>query len=162
MKKTIFATILFVFGMLNVKAISNEKYYKTTYENNVYRVEEINDETYNNVNFSQLSNDYVETEYKKVSLNVLDDIIKLNIEWKKTPKIKSYDVIAVMSEGVTFNTNSIIGYQSATLTNDHQLVHYNMATQNTKLFNNGVGISMNLIDSAIYYNLSLRDRKSVV
>ena len=44
MKKTIFATILFVFGMLNVKAISNEKYYKTTYENNVYRVEEINDE----------------------------------------------------------------------------------------------------------------------
>jgi len=94
MKKAIFATILFVFGMLNVKAISNEKYYKTTYENNVYRVEEINDETYNNVNFSQLSNDYVAltNEDDKVS-NVENDVSEMKKDLKdiKEKPIKEYE-----------------------------------------------------------------------
>lgn len=158
MKKITFTIIVFLLGISNSKALSNEKYYKTTYENNVYKVKEISSKEYNSVDSNQLSDSYIETEYKKISLNILGNTVKLNVNWKKTPRYKSYDVIAIMGDGVTFDANSIVGYQIATLTNDHQTVHYDIATKNTKIFNNGIGISMNLIDTAIYYNLSLSIR----
>lgn len=60
-----------------------------------------------------------------------------------------------MSNDVTFNTNIILGKQLAILSDGTNIVNYNKTTQNTKLFNNGIGISMNLVNDAIYYNLTL-------
>lgn len=155
MKKVLFMIILFMFGILNSKAVSSEKYYKTTYHNNDYKLEEISVKEYDAVDLKQLLNSYIETEYKKISLNILANSAVLNVEWKKTPKYKSYDVIAIMGDGVTFDANSTVGYQRAMLSNDSEFIYYDITKKNTKIFNNGVGISMNLIDSALYYNLSL-------
>ena len=57
-----------------------------------------------------------------------------------------------MSNDVTFNTNIILGKQLAVLSDGTDIVNYNKTTQNTKLLNNGIGISMNLVNDAIYYN----------
>ncbi len=156
--KIIITIIIFMCGVINCNAMSNEKYYKTLYENNNYKTEEITKEGYEAVDISKISTEYIETEYKKVSLNKLGQTVELNVTWKKTPKYKSYGVIAIMSEGATFDANSLDGYQNAILSSRNQSVHYNIATKNTKILSNGIGISMNLIDDAIYYNLSLSIR----
>lgn len=140
--KIIITIIIFMCGVINCNAMSNEKYYKTLYENNNYKTEEITKEGYEAVDISKISTEYIETEYKKVSLNKLGQTVELNVTWK----------------GATFDANSLDEYQNAILSSRNQSVHYNIATKNTKILSNGIGISMNLIDDAIYYNLSLSIR----
>lgn len=155
MKKIVFVLFMFIIGLVECKAISSEAYYKTTYIDNEYVVSEISKEEYDSVDLVSVLSSTVETEYKKMYINSSGNSVILNIEWKKTPKYKSYDVIALMSNDVSFNTNTIFGEQKAILSNGNSLVNYNKTTQNTKLFNNGIGISMNLVNDAIYYNLTL-------
>ncbi len=155
MKKIVFVLFMFIIGLVECKAISSEAYYKTTYIDNEYVVSEISKEEYDSVDLVSVLSSTVETEYKKMYINSSGNSVILNIEWKKTPKYKSYDVIALMSNDVSFNTNTIFCEQKAILSNGNSLVNYNKTTQNTKLFNNGIGISMNLVNDAIYYNLTL-------
>ena len=91
-----------------------------------------------------------------MSVTILGNKVNLSVSWKKTPNYKSYDVIALMSEDVTFSANSIFGEQKAIVNGSSELVRYNMSTQNVKIFNNGIGISMNLINNAQTYDLTLR------
>lgn len=155
MKRIVFVLFMFIIGLVECKAISSEAYYKTTFIDNEYVVSEISKEEYDSVDLVSVLSGSVETEYKKMYINSSGNSVILNIEWKKTPKYKSYDVIALMSNDVSFNTNTIFGEQKAILSNGNSLVNYNKTTQNTKLFNNGIGISMNLVNDAIYYNLTL-------
>lgn len=155
MKKIVFVLFMFIIGLVECKAISSEAYYKTTYIDNEYIISKISKEEYDSVDLVSVLSSTVETEYKKMYINSSGNSVILNIEWKKTPKYKSYDVMALMSNDVSFNTNTIFGEQKAILSNGNSLVNYNKTTQNTKLFNNGIGISMNLVNDAIYYNLTL-------
>lgn len=155
MKKIVFVLFMFIIGLVECKAISSEAYYKTTYIDNEYVVSEISKEEYDSVDLVSVLSSSVETEYKKMYINSSGNSIILNVEWKKTPKYKSYDVIALMSNDVSFNTNIMYGKQLAILSDGTNIVNYNKTTQNTKLFNNGIGISMNLVNDAIYYNLTL-------
>lgn len=155
MKKIVFVLFMFIIGLVECKAISSEAYYKTTYIDNEYVVSEISKEEYDSVDLVSVLSSSVETEYKKMYINSSGNSVILNVEWKKTPKYKSYDVIALMSNDVSFNTNIMYGKQLAILSDGTNIVNYNKITQNTKLFNNGIGISMNLVNDAIYYNLTL-------
>ncbi len=155
MKKIVFVLFMFIIGLVECKAISSEAYYKTTYIDNEYVVSEISKEEYDSVDLVSVLSSSVETEYKKMYINSSGNSVILNVEWKKTPKYKSYDVIALMSNDVSFNTNIMYGKQLAILSDGTNIVNYNKTTQNTKLFNNGIGISMNLVNDAIYYNLTL-------
>lgn len=155
MRKIVFVLFMFIIGLAECKAISSEAYYKTTYIDNEYIISKISKEEYDLVDLVSVLSSPVETEYKKMYINSSGNSVILNVEWKKTPKYKSYDVIALMSNDVTFNTNIILGKQLAILSDGTNIVNYNKTTQNTKLFNNGIGISMNLVNDAIYYNLTL-------
>ena len=152
MRKIVFVLFMFIIGLVECKAISSEAYYKTTYIDNEYIISKISKEEYDLVDLVSVLSSPVETEYKKMYINSSGNSVILNVEWKKTPKYKSYDVIALMSNDVTFNTNIILGKQLAILSDGTNIVNYNKTTQNTKLFNNGIGISMNLVNDAIYYN----------
>lgn len=88
-------------------------------------------------------------------LTNIGNIIKLDVEWKKTPKFKSYDVIALYSEDVIFESSTIIGSQQYFLNNNLSIIKYNRASDNLKLFSNGIGISMNLVDNGTGHHLSL-------
>jgi len=98
----------------------------------------------------------IETEYKRLSLSTTGNMAEIKVEWKKTPKYKSFDVIAIVGSGVAFDNSKVSGYQHAILDNNNNpSVKYSLSSKNTKILDNGIGISMNLIDDGIYYELSL-------
>lgn len=158
MKKMVLALLIFTFGILKCNATTCEKYYKTIYENGVYSSFEISADEFNSINEIDLLSTSVETEYKRMSLSDNGQSVDLSVTWKKTPKYKSYDVIAVMSDDVTFYVNSLVGLQTATVGDSKEYAHYNYNTQNVKVFDNGIGISMNLINDATYYVLEMTVR----
>lgn len=155
MKKIFFAMLIFLIGFMECNAMTNEKYYKTILTESKYITYEISQEEYNSVDLVELLNSNIETEYKRMSINQIGRNIKLSVSWKKTPKYKSYDVISIMSDDVKFNANTIIGEQVAISNKGNDIVNYSISSNNTQFFNNGVGISMNLVNDAIYYDLSL-------
>ncbi len=77
------------------------------------------------------------------------------MQWTAVPNVKSYDVLALRTEGVNFNMSSLSGTQSYLKDGSSGAVGYLYTTQNTKMFNNGVGISMNLVDGATNFMLSM-------
>lgn len=158
MKKLIFTLFMFTIGILTCNAATSEKYYKTIYENGVYSSFEISEDEFNSVDDIELLSASVETEYKKMSLSNTGTSINLSVTWKKTPKYKSYDVIAIMSNDVTFYVNSLVGLQTATVGGSKEFAHYNYNSQNVKIFDKGIGISMNLINDATYYVLDMTIR----
>lgn len=155
-KNLFFLLVFFASGLVECDALTNKKYYRTVLENGNYISTEISKEDYDSVQIVNLNSLSVETEYKMMSVTILGNKVNLSVSWKKTPNYKSYDVIALMSEDVTFSANSIFGEQKAIVNGSSELVRYNMSTQNVKIFNNGIGISMNLINNAQTYDLTLR------
>ena len=155
MRKIVFVLFMFIIGLAECKAISSEAYYKTTYIDNEYIISKISKEEYDLVDLVSVLSSPVETEYKKMYINSSGNSVILNVEWKKTPKYKSYDVIALMSNDVTVHSTLPLPPPHHPPRAAPYIVNYNKTTQNTKLFNNGIGISMNLVNDAIYYNLTL-------
>ena len=101
--------------------------------------------------------DTYETSYKKLKIQITYTAGKRTVTvtntWKKIPKIKSYDVIA-LAPGVTcaqftedINTKS--GYQKY----DGNLINYSPSSSNFKTCNGsgflkkGIGLSQNIVDS---------------
>lgn len=158
MKKFIFTLFIFTIGILTCNATSSEKYYKTIYEDGVYSSFEISEDEFNSVSDADLLSTSVETEYKKMTLSNNGQNINLSVTWKKTPKYKSYDVIAIMSNDVTFYVSSLVALQTATVGSSTEYAHYNYNNQNVKIFDRGIGISMNLINDATYYVLDMTIR----
>ncbi len=134
---------------------SDIKYYKTTYilKNNESITEEVSVYEYEHESEIMSLGTSVITEYKKLVLTTINNDAKLTLEWKSLPRYRSYDVIALRGEKVNFN--AITGKQTYfNGTNNH--INYTAQTNNTKVFGDGVGISMNLVDNATGYILELR------
>ena len=162
MKKILFGLITFLIlcfncNALEVNNISNTdvKYFKSV---NYYGKEvsyEITKEEYDNVNKNQLCGSFFGTAYKSLSLINTGSSVILELEWKSSPTYQSYDVIAIRGENVIFDASSIYGIQQFVKNGETDFVTYNKSTTNTKIFSNGIGISMNLVDNSTYYRLRL-------
>lgn len=160
MSKKIVIMLIALLGMsimeCHASELNNIKYFKTTYDNigNIISNVEISETEY----FSTQIVPYdanITTEYKQLSISVSGGVVKIECTWKMTPKVRSFDVIALRGENVLFNSNVIQGKQIYVKEGSTSFVKYNVNSSNTKIFGNGVGISMNLVDDASDYRLSL-------
>lgn len=152
MKKIIIILSILFYIDVNASTSSMTKYYKTTMNNGKYLTKEISAYDYINVPKFELMNNEVNTEYKRMTIRVQNNKVILNLSWKKTPNYLSYDVIALNSDNIYFNNTSIIGYQR----NSINIIDYQSNSQNTRIFANGFGISMNLVDNANEHTLILQ------
>ncbi len=157
MKRILFALIAIFTMCINCQAMEKNvtKYYETTYLYDIPITKEVSENTYNNSNISLLSNDVVQTEYKKVSITTIDDLARINVAWKQEPRVKSFDILSMYIDGSNFITGSISGTQLASTSSGVKNYSYLATTKNTKLFSNGFGISMNLADAGSSFNLSM-------
>lgn len=80
-------------------------------------------------------------------------ISTLLVNWKNTPSVKSYDVIG-FRYGRNVNFESISAHQRY----DGDRIYYSMDGTNMKRTSNGIGISMNLVDSASDFSLFFQVR----
>lgn len=157
MKRILFALIAIFTMCINCHAMEKSvtKYYETTYLYDISITKEITENTYNSSDISLLSNDVAQTEYKKVSITTIDDLAKVNVAWKREPRVKSFDILSMYVVGSGFITGSISGTQLASTSNGVKNYSYLATTKNTKIFSNGFGISMNLADAGNSFNLSM-------
>lgn len=162
-KKIIFIVGLSLINLIfisnvNANELESVKYFKTVTNpfTNYSQTYEITEEEFNNVNEIELYSTIHTTEYKKIAiLKQGEGNILLEVTWKKNPAVRSYDVIAIRGEGVSFNGASIKGKQFYTQNGTPQVINYTINSNNTKVFENGAGISMNLVDGASNYTLRL-------
>lgn len=79
--------------------------------------------------------------------------VELTCEWIKTPKVKSYDIIAIrVNQNVKFSADeNCYGKQYA----DNDVITYKGDSSNIKSSKTGLGISMNLVDNASKHKLEL-------
>lgn len=159
MKKSLFIILLLLIMPNIVSASENVeiKYYKTVIDkiNNISYTKEITQEEYDNVDGISLYSTNHETEYKKIAIKNMIGEISLTLEWKKNPAVRSFDVIALRGVGVTFDYDSIKGTQNYSLNNNTSKIYYYNDSENVKLLSNGFGVSMNLVNGASNYRLSL-------
>ena len=157
MKKIVFALITIFTFIINCQAMERNvtKHYEITYLHDVPIIKEISENKYNSGNDVLLSNDMVQTEYRKVSVTIIDDLAKLNVVWKQEPRVKSYDILSMYIENSGFIIGSISGTQLASTSSGTKNYSYLASTKNTKLFSNGFGISMNLANAGNRFTLSM-------
>ena len=152
----------------NVDIIDTKvKYIKTiTYKdelNNYFHSEvELTEDEYNNFvaekSRSSCSDGVAcwETNAKKLFMRVYVDTSQgdyqfvMNNLWKSIPSVKSYDV---MGFRWTSTSNEFIrtNYSGVQVYNNNQYIQYSMGGTNSKTASNGLGISMNIVDSASTY-----------
>lgn len=128
---------------------------------NVHVVERnLTEEEYDNYNPVQPLYDCgplcVETNAKKFTafISSTQYLSRYNLyacnQWKMIPKIKSFDTIAVRwttTGDVATEVRGVSGNQQYSVNGKEDVVIYNENTANTKIASNGVGISMNIVDS---------------
>lgn len=131
------------------------KYYKVTETTNGTITTEVSKEeaiaaAENNISTRAT---YHTTSYKniristmKLSTNVY--YVNLTNEWLITPRVKSYDVIAMRVDDATVNSGSQRGTQFYIANGVSDTVEYSYNGTNMVLSSNGFGISMNLVDAA--------------
>ena len=166
MKRIIsFIGMCFTSFMFMIDANANElesiKYFKTITNTttNYSQTYEITETEFNNVNEIELYSTTHITEYKKISISKQGEgNISLEVIWKKNPAVRSYDVIAIRGEGVSFIGSTVSGKQSYVKNGTKETIEYKINSNNTQIFGNGVGISMNLVDGASDYVLELNIR----
>ena len=152
---TIFVSLIFT---ITVSADTNVRFFKTIeYEDDSFETIEIEASEFNyykNNEIALMNNEHT-TAYKRIEILADQSTITLKVNWVKLPTYSSYDVIAVRGDGVRFYNGTIKGTQSYHENNTNQIINYNRNSNNTKIFDNGVGISMNLVDGASDYELTL-------
>lgn len=142
--------------------VKSEKYYKTEIDhlNNVVTNTEVTENEFNNYNpnVQTLSvSNFVETQYKKLSLTLSDNHngyvdIFVGLLWKMIPSTRSFDVIAVRYVGMTDVDGTQIGRQIWGTNGNYTYVNYRWNGTNINRQDNGFGISMNITnDSTINY-----------
>lgn len=100
---------------------------------------------------------YYETTYKKLAGSVSDasGVLMLigTLGWKKIPYIKSYDVFAFRVTNLSHNSfyGSQLYYHDGTATS----ISYDTTVPGYKYATNGAGVSMNLVDNATGYDLTI-------
>lgn len=142
--------------------VKSEKYYKTEIDhlNNVVTNTEVTENEFNNYNpnIQTLSvSNFVETQYKKLSLTLSDNHngygdIFVGLLWKMIPSTRSFDVIAVRYVGMTDVDGTQLGRQIWGTNGNYSYVEYGWNGTNINRQDNGFGISMNITnDSTINY-----------
>ena len=142
--------------------VKSEKYYKTEIDhlNNVVTNTEVTENEFNNYNpnVQTLSvSNFVETQYKKLSLTLSDNHngygdIFVGLLWKMIPSTRAFDVIAVRYVGMTDVDGTQIGRQIWGTNGNYTYVNYGWNGTNINIQDNGFGISMNITnDSTINY-----------
>lgn len=142
--------------------VKSEKYYKTEIDhlNNVVTNTEVTENEFNNYNpnIQTLSvSNFVETQYKKLSLTLSDNHngygdIFVGLLWKMIPSTRSFDVIAVRYVGMTDVDGTQWGRQIWGTNGNYSYVDYGWNGTNINRQDNGFGISMNITnDSTINY-----------
>lgn len=140
----------------------SEKYYKTVIDhlNNVVTNTEVTENEFNNYNpnIQTLSvSNFVETQYKKLSLTLSDNHngygdIFVGLLWKMIPSTRAFDVIAVRYVGMTDVDGTQYGRQIWGTNGNYSYVEYGWNGTNINRQDNGFGISMNITnDSTINY-----------
>ena len=142
--------------------VKSEKYYKTEIDhlNNVVTNTEVTENEFNNYNpnIQTLSvSNFVETQYKKLSLTLSDNHngygdIFVGLLWKMIPSTRAFDVIAVRYVGMTDVDGTQWGRQIWGTNGNYSYVEYGWNGTNINRQDNGFGISMNITnDSTINY-----------
>lgn len=142
--------------------VKSEKYYKTVINhlNNVVTNTEVTENEFNNYNpnVQTLSvSNFVETQYKKLSLTLSDNHdgygdIFVGLLWKMIPSTRSFDVIAVRYVGMSDVDGTQWGKQIWGTNGNYTYVNYGWNGTNINRQDNGFGISMNITnDSTINY-----------
>ena len=142
--------------------VKSEKYYKTVIDhlNNVVTNTEVTENEFNNYNpnIQTLSvSNFVETQYKKLSLTLSDNHdgygdIFVGLLWKMIPSTRAFDVIAVRYVGMTDVDGTQYGRQIWGTNGNYSYVEYGWNGTNINRQDNGFGLSMNITnDSTINY-----------
>lgn len=142
--------------------VKSEKYYKTEIDhlNNVVTNTEVTENEFNNYNpniQTRSVSNFVETQYKKLSLTLSDNHngygdIFVGLLWKMIPSTRSFDVIAVRYVGMTDVDGTQYGRQIWGTNGNYSYVEYGWNGTNINRQDNGFGISMNITnDSTINY-----------
>ena len=142
--------------------VKSEKYYKTVIDhlNNVVTNTEVTENEFNNYNpnvQTRSVSNFVETQYKKLSLTLSDNHdgygdIFVGLLWKMIPSTRSFDVIAVRYVGMTDVDGTQYGRQIWGTNGNYTYVNYGWNGTNINRQDNGFGISMNITnDSTINY-----------
>ena len=142
--------------------VKSEKYYKTEIDhlNNVVTNTEVTENEFNNYNpnIQTLSvSNFVETQYKKLSLTLSDNEngygdIFVGLLWKMIPSTRAFDVIAVRYVGMSDVDGTQYGRQIWGTNGNYSYVNYGWNGTNINRQDNGFGISMNITnDSTINY-----------
>ena len=142
--------------------VKSEKYYKTVIDhlNNVVTNTEVTENEFNNYNpnIQTLSvSNFVETQYKKLSLTLSDNHngygdIFVGLLWKMIPSTRAFDVIAVRYVGMSDVDGTQYGRQIWGTNGNYTYVNYGWNGTNINRQDNGFGISMNITnDSTINY-----------
>ena len=130
------------------------KYYKVTETTNGTITTEVSKEEATNAANSNITTcgSLHTTSYKNIQITTSKITtnkysIDLTNEWLITPRVKSYDVIAMRVDDATISTGSQRGTQFYTTSSGSDTVEYSYNGNNMKLSSNGFGISMNLVDA---------------
>lgn len=117
-----------------------------------YLIEDIDNNITTNVKYVY-SIYTVTTAMKKITMEMYNvqpsaKTVSLTCEWLAIPQCKSFDVIAfrINKPSVTLNfdnTTNVQGYQYY----DGKKINYPYSSDNIKYFSNGLGVSMNIVDS---------------
>lgn len=136
----------------NVMA-SKTKFYKTIVYNNEVMLNNINnsnsitteisEDEYNNANDFYEKNNFVETNYKKLTSSIIKSgknySFKAELIWKNIPKIRSYDIIGIgFGNSIRIDSDSIVFNQNYCFNNGSC---YNNTSNYSKIFSNGAGTS---------------------
>ena len=139
----------------NVTRIS--KYYKvvTNTLTNEVEKEEITEEEYEAYEVpAQTRSYYFETAYEKLVLSFAHNSNTSNHFsytgiWKTMPSVRSYDDIGARTVGFEIVEGSQISKQIYKLNGTSHSINYSYNGNNSKYFDNGYGVSMNLVDSDV-------------
>lgn len=123
-------------GTITTEVSKEEAIAAAEEENNISTMATYHTTTYKNI------------EISTTKLNSNAYYVNLANEWLITPKVKSYDVIAIRVDDATISSGSQRGTQFYIANGVSDTVEYSYNGTNMVLSSNGFGISMNLVDAA--------------
>ena len=131
------------------------KYYKVTETTNGTITTEVSKEEATTAAKNNISTraTYHATSYKNIEITTSQTgtnsyFIYVTNNWLITPRVKSYDVIAMRVDDATISSGTQRGMQAYTTNGITDVVNYSYQGTNMVLSSNGFGISMNLVDAA--------------
>lgn len=149
-------------SLKDTNIVSNEAvYYETTYKDGkVFSERYITEEEYDKAPSSNASSgisplegdiDYVETSYKKLVGSVVEISSRKyhligSLSWKKVPVTRSYDVFAYRFNHLSYSAFS--GEQAYFINGTIHRIPYDLSSPGYQYFDNGAGVSMNLVDGS--------------